>query len=182
MANELVNLLRADLPRQEEFISAAAVDWSFSDNRVIVNGNTQFSESSMVILKHCFHLALLAASTRHEFFRVPRFLLLDGGIEDGGQEIARSHHLQELVVKLGESLPADHQIIYATLQIAPSLRIATWWSARFPQSTTRLWRLDKRASLTFHDRSASRPWFSFAAPNADCWPSSLRRLTRMSPS
>lgn len=121
VANELVNLLRADLPRQEEFISAAAVDWSFGDNRVIVNGNTQFSESSMVILKHCFHLALLAASTRHEFFRVPRFLLLDG-IEDGGQEIARSHHLQELVVKLSESLPADHQIIYATSQIAPSLQ------------------------------------------------------------
>ncbi|MEB5967377.1 AAA family ATPase [Comamonas testosteroni] len=121
VANELVSLLRADLPRQEEFISATAVDWSFGDNRVIVNGHTQFSESSMVILKHCFHLALLAASTKHDFFRVPRFLLLDG-IEDGGQEIERSHHLQELVVKLSESLPADHQIIFSTSQIAPSLQ------------------------------------------------------------
>lgn len=121
VANELVSLLRADLPRQEEFISAAAVDWSFADNRVTVNGHTQFSESSMVILKHCFHLALLAASTKHDFFRVPRFLLLDG-IEDGGQEIGRSHHFQELVVKLSESLPADHQIIFATSQIAPSLQ------------------------------------------------------------
>ena len=120
VANELVSLLRADLPRQEEFISASEVDWSFGDNRVIVNGHTQFSESSMVILKHCFHLALLAASAKHEFFRVPRFLLLDG-IEDGGQEIERSHHLQELVVKLSKSLPADHQIIFATSQIAPSL-------------------------------------------------------------
>jgi hypothetical protein len=120
VANELVSLLRADLPRQEGFISASEVDWSFGDNRVIVNGHTQFSESSMVILKHCFHLALLAASAKHEFFRVPRFLLLDG-IEDGGQEIERSHHLQELVVKLSKSLPADHQIIFATSQIAPSL-------------------------------------------------------------
>lgn len=121
VANELISLLQADLTRQEEFISAVAVDWSFSDNRVTVNGNTQFSESSMVILKHCFHLALLAASTKHQFFRVPRFLLLDG-IEDGGQEIERSHHLQELVVSLSEALPADHQIIFATSQIAPSLR------------------------------------------------------------
>ncbi len=121
IANELVGLLRADLPRQEEFMSAAAVDWSFGDNRVIVNGHTQFSESSMVILKHCFHLALLAASTKHEFFRVPRFLLLDG-IEDGGQEIERSHHLQEMVVSMSESLTADHQIIFATSQIAPSLQ------------------------------------------------------------
>lgn len=121
VANELVSLLRADLPRQEEFISAAAVDWSFGDNRVSVNGHTQFSESSMVILKHCFHLALLAASTKHEFFRVPRFLLLDG-IEDGGQEIERSHHLQGLVVELSKSLPANHQIIFATSQIAPSLQ------------------------------------------------------------
>ncbi len=121
IANELISLLRADLPRQEEFISAAAVDWSFSDNRVSVNGHTQFSESSMVILKHCFHLALLAASTKHAFFRVPRFLLLDG-IEDGGQEIERSHHFQEVVVRLSASLPAEHQIIFATSQIAPSLQ------------------------------------------------------------
>jgi len=121
IANELIKLLRADLPRQEEFIDATSVDWSFGDNRVIVNSHTQFSESSMVILKHCFRLALLAASTKHEFFRVPRFLLLDG-IEDGGQEIERSHHLQELVVTLSESLPADHQIIFATSQIAPSLQ------------------------------------------------------------
>lgn len=121
VANELIRLLRADLPRQEEFIHAASVDWSFGDNRVIVNGHTQFSESSMVILKHCFHLALLAASTKHEFFRIPRFLLLDG-IEDGGQEIERSHHLQELVVQLSASLPADHQIIFSTSQIAPTLQ------------------------------------------------------------
>lgn len=121
IANELISLLRADLPRQEEFISATNVDWSFGDNRVIVNGHTQFSESSMVILKHCFHLALLAASTKHEFFRIPRFLLLDG-IEDGGQELERSHHFQELVVRLSESLPAAHQIIFSTSQIAPSLQ------------------------------------------------------------
>ncbi len=108
IAEALITLLKADLPRQEEFISAAAVNWNFGQNRVSVNGHTQFSESSMVILKHSFHLALLVASTDVPAFRVPRFLLLDG-IEDGGQEIARSHHLQELIVQVSTSLLSSHQ-------------------------------------------------------------------------
>jgi hypothetical protein len=120
IAQELIALLRKDLPRQEEFISAAAVDWSFSKNRVAVNGNTQFSESSMVILRHSFHLALLLASAKHAFFRFPRFLMLDG-IEDGGQEQERSFSFQRLIVSTCASLQNDFQIIYATSQIEPSL-------------------------------------------------------------
>jgi len=118
--DELIALLRADLPRQDEFISASAVDWDFGSNWVSVNGQRQFSESSMVVLKHCFHLALLAASAKDKFVRYPRFVLLDG-IEDGGQETARSHALQHLILKLSESLPSEHQIIFATSQIAPEL-------------------------------------------------------------
>lgn len=120
IATELVQLLRADLPRQEEFINAAAVDWNFGNNRLSVNGHTEFSESSMVLLKHCFHLALLSASTKYAFFRVPRFVLLDG-VEDGGLERERSHNLQQLIVSLSASLPAEHQIIFATSQIDPKL-------------------------------------------------------------
>jgi hypothetical protein len=120
LAENLIHLLKIDLKRQEEFISAAAVDWSFSHDRVTVNGHTQFSESSMVILKQSFHLALLMASATNEYFRAPRFILLDG-IEDGGQEIARSHKLQENIVALSATLNASHQIIFATSQIAPAL-------------------------------------------------------------
>ena len=120
LAENLMRLLKMDLERQEEFISAAAVDWSFSHDRVTVNGHTQFSESSMVILKHSFHLAMLLASAANSYFRVPRFILLDG-IEDGGQEIARSHKLQENIAALSEALNVSHQIIFATSQIAPAL-------------------------------------------------------------
>lgn len=120
LAENLISLLKMDLKRQEEFISAAAVDWSFSRDRVSVNGHTQFSESSMVILKQSFHVALLMASASHDYFRVPRFILLDG-IEDGGQEIARSHALQENITTVSSELIATHQIIFATSQIAPSL-------------------------------------------------------------
>ncbi|MBA4342526.1 MAG: hypothetical protein C0423_10285 [Methylibium sp.] len=118
--DELISLLRNDLPRQDEFISADVVAWSFSENRVSVNGQRQFSESSMVILKHCFHLALLAASSKLPFFRLPRFMLLDG-IDDGGQELERSHALQNAIVSLSESLTSSHQIIFATSQIASNL-------------------------------------------------------------
>lgn len=122
IADILISLLRSDLPRQEEFISAAAVDWSFANDRVSVNGHTQFSESSMVILKQNFHLALLVASASQEYFRIPRLVLLDG-IEDGGQEIARSHALQENIASISAELTVKHQIIFATSQIAPSLAL-----------------------------------------------------------
>lgn len=118
--SRLIALLRNDLPRQEEFISASAVAWSFGENRVAINGQRQFSESSMVILKHCFHLSLLAASSDLPFFRLPRFMMLDG-IDDGGQELERSHALQNSVVELSESLTSSHQIIFATSQIADNL-------------------------------------------------------------
>lgn len=116
--NHLVNLLRKDLPRQDEFIKASNISWSFSSNKVSVNGQNQFSESSMVILKQCFHTALLAASCDLEFFRYPRFLLLDG-IDDGGQELSRSHNLQKTLIGLSASLKTSHQIIFATSQISP---------------------------------------------------------------
>lgn len=122
IAEILMDLLKRDLPRQEEFISAAAVDWSFAHDRVAVNGHTQFSESSMVILKQSFHLALLVASAKEAHFRIPRFVLLDG-IEDGGQEIERSHALQVNIVAISEELTVKHQIIFATSQIAPSLAL-----------------------------------------------------------
>ncbi len=118
--DHLIRLLRNDLPRQDEFINASVVSWDFGENRVAVNGQRQFSESSMVILKHCFHLALLAASAEHPFFRLPRFMLLDG-IDDGGQELERSHALQNAIVELSDVLPSSHQIIFATSQIAPNL-------------------------------------------------------------
>jgi len=120
IAEGLIYLLKIDLARQEEFMSAAAVDWSFSHDRISVNGHTQFSESSMVILKQSFHIALLMASATNSYFRIPRFILLDG-IEDGGQEIARSHTLQENIASISSVLNVNHQIIFATSQIAPTL-------------------------------------------------------------
>ena len=120
VAETLVRLLKLDLPRQEEFQKAESVQFNFTDNKVWVNGTTQFSESSTVVLRHLFHLAMLSASTRLPDMRFPRFLMLDG-IEDGGMELERSHHLQEIIVNECSSFNCEFQLIFATSQIAKTL-------------------------------------------------------------
>lgn len=116
----LSSLLKLDLYRQEEFRTAENVTFSFIDNTVSVDGSTKFSESSTVVLRHLFHVALLSASTRIREMRLPRFLMLDG-IEDGGMELARSHRLQEIIAEECERYEVDFQVIIASSQIAPSL-------------------------------------------------------------
>jgi len=113
-------LLRRDLDRQPDFRTANNVTIDFAANQVAVDGETQFSASSMVFLNKVFHLALLWAATRHAFFRFPRFLMLDG-IEDGGMERDRSHNLQRIISDLSANIEVDHQIIFATAEIDPDL-------------------------------------------------------------
>lgn len=105
------------------------VPFSFTDNNISVEGITQFSESSTVVLRHLFHVALLSASTRIPAMRFPRFLLLDG-IEDGGMELARSHRLQETIVDECSRFDCEYQLIFATSQIAPQLDVENFVVAR----------------------------------------------------
>ena len=79
-----------------------------------MNGATQFSESSTVVLRHLFHLAMLSASTRLPDMRFPRFLLLDG-IEDGGMELERSHRLQEIIVDECSTFDCEYQLLISKL-------------------------------------------------------------------
>jgi hypothetical protein len=122
IANTLGKLLRKDLYRQKEFQRAENIKFSFADNSISVDGATQFSESSTVVLRHLFHVALLSASTKVPGMRFPRFLMLDG-IEDGGMELVRAHLLQEIIVEECKSFECDYQIIIASSQIAPSLDV-----------------------------------------------------------
>ncbi|TDR45967.1 hypothetical protein DFR29_104404 [Tahibacter aquaticus] len=111
--DELIRLLKLDLPRQEEFIHAREVRFEFADNNVLVNGVRNFSESSAVVLRHLFHLALLGVSTRDSQMRVPRFIMLDG-VDDGGLEPERSRRLQSIIADESASYLVEHQIIFAT--------------------------------------------------------------------
>ncbi len=116
--NIMKRLLKKDLPLQTEFIDPRKVNFSFADNTVYVNGSKYFSESSAVVLRHLFHLALLTASIEKKYMRLPRFLMLDG-IDDGGMEKERSHNLQKIIVQETQSYQYDFQIIYATSEINP---------------------------------------------------------------
>lgn len=109
----LVYLLKQDLPRQDSFMSAEEIDFSYQENSIRVNGVDYFSASSMVFLNKCFKLAYFWSSGKLENMRYPRFLLLDG-IEDGGIEAERAHNLQRLVKYVSEDMDVDHQVIMAT--------------------------------------------------------------------
>jgi hypothetical protein len=111
-------LLQEDLPLQKEFISPERVEFNFTDNSVYVNGSKNFSESSAVILRHVFHLALLSASMENPSMRLPRFMMLDG-IDDGGMEKDRSHNLQEIIIDECSRYEYDYQLIFATSEINP---------------------------------------------------------------
>lgn len=125
VAETTSRLLKQDLYRQEEFKTAEHVQFSFDDNQVIVDGSSRFSESSTVVLRHLFHLALLTASTQLPEMRFPRFLMLDG-IEDGGIEPPRARRLQEIIAAECASYTVDFQLIMATSQIIPELDTDTY--------------------------------------------------------
>lgn len=114
----MIRLLKQDLPLQPEFINPSTVTFSFVDNTVTVNGSRNFSESSAVVLRHIFHLALMTTAVKRPYMRVPRFLMLDG-IDDGGMEKERSHRLQEIIVEECTRYQVDYQVIFATSEINP---------------------------------------------------------------
>lgn len=111
-------LLQEDLPLQKEFMNPESVEFSFTDNSVYVNGSKNFSESSAVVLRHVFHLALLSASMENVSMRLPRFMMLDG-IDDGGMEKDRSHNLQQIIIDECSRYEYDYQLIFATSEINP---------------------------------------------------------------
>jgi len=120
VANNLKNILRADLHREDVFANADSINIDFAANQLSVNGQKQFSASSMVFLRHAFHLALLLSSLQNKYFRYPRLLILDG-IEDGGMEVDRSYNFQKIIAQASKSTNVVHQIIMTTTNVASEL-------------------------------------------------------------
>ena len=113
-------LLNSDLEREDSFISAKHVDFSFGKERITVDGQSRFAASSSVYLKNSFALGLLLASLEDEMFRFPRLLILDG-IEDKGMEEDRIHHFQNLMVDRSSSSQVQHQIIFTAQTLSMNL-------------------------------------------------------------
>lgn len=120
ISQNTADILSQDLLTEKEFTSSSTVYFDFSEDRVSVNGKTGFSASSLTVLRNAFHLALHLASCQSKMFRYPRFTLMDN-IEDKGMTEARSQNFQRMLVKISESLSVEHQIIFTTSMIDPSL-------------------------------------------------------------
>lgn len=126
----MIRLLKLDLPLQPEFINPHSVSFNFVDNSVYVNGSKNFSESSAVVLRHVFHLALFTASMEMPFMRMPKYMMLDG-IDDGGMEKERSHNLQKIIVSESEKYTVDFQIVFATSEVNPSIESSSLVVGRY---------------------------------------------------
>lgn len=120
IADEVRNLLKNDLRRQDSFESPEKIEFDFAANRISVDGQKYFSASSRVILKSSFFLAFFAAATKGALFRHPRFLMIDT-TEDKGMEPERSHNFQNQILRVSREAKVEHQIIYATAMISPDL-------------------------------------------------------------
>lgn len=120
ISDQVTQLLRNDLRRQDSFEEAQGIEFSFGDNKITVDGKSYFSASSRAILKSSFCLGFLAAATKAPFFRHPRFCMIDT-LENMGVEPTRSQNFQHQIMRVSQEAKAQHQIIYATAMIAADL-------------------------------------------------------------
>jgi hypothetical protein len=115
-----LDILRKDLPRQAEFSSAKSVEINFLRDTFSLDGENNFSASSNFYFKNAVRFAIFFASLEAKYFRYPRFIFCDN-MEDKGIEQIRTQHLQKVITEKSESYDVEHQIIFTTSMIAPSL-------------------------------------------------------------
>ncbi|OGR42032.1 MAG: hypothetical protein A2X28_03560 [Elusimicrobia bacterium GWA2_56_46] len=123
-------LLKKDLNREETFSNPKNVVVDFERNSFRVNDRNQFSASSIIYLKNCIHFAMFFASAELDFFRYPRFILCDN-IEDKGMEEVRSQNFQRCIVELSVACKSEHQIIFTTSMIDPTLDNTAYCVGKF---------------------------------------------------
>nr|WIE92216.1 AAA family ATPase [Mesorhizobium sp. WSM4875] len=133
IAEEVKELLRNDLRRQDIFEAPSEISFTFGGNKISVDGENYFSASSRAILKSSFYLGFLAAATKTDFFRHPRFCMIDTH-ENMGVEAIRSQNFQLQMLRISKESKVVHQIIYATAMIEPELEDESYTVGAFSTS------------------------------------------------
>ena len=87
-----------------------------------LDGQSNFAESSNVILKNATVFAFLLAAANDQEFYHPRFVLIDN-IEDKGMEEERSHLFQQTLINTTEELESPFQVIFTTSMVNPDLEL-----------------------------------------------------------
>jgi len=102
------------------FATAQNLDVDPAGNSYKLDGRNQFSASSVTLLKNSIHFGLHFASLDLEYFRYPRLIVCDN-MEDKGMKPERSQNFQRAVVARSKASAVEHQIIFTTSMIDPSL-------------------------------------------------------------
>lgn len=115
-----LKLLLKDLDRENDFKDPEEISFDFTNDRIKVDGISNFSASSTSILKTVLKLSILIASCEDRGFLYPRLAIIDN-VEDKGMEEARSQNLQKIIIEESNKLEVEHQIIFTTSMIDESL-------------------------------------------------------------
>ncbi|PQA59846.1 AAA family ATPase [Siphonobacter curvatus] len=108
---------------ESSFVDPENVNIDFDKNSFSIDGRSNFSASSMVVLKNAIRFSIFFASLELPFMRYPRFILCDN-IEDKGMEPSRSHKFQRTIESIAKKFnKEDYQIIFTTSMMDESLDI-----------------------------------------------------------
>jgi hypothetical protein len=115
-----IEILRKDIPSEETFANATEFEFDFLRNRLMVDGRSKFSASSVCYLKTAFLFALFLVSLEDSQVLFPRFSLLDN-IEDKGSTPERVQNMHKIILKYLDKVERDHQIIFTTSVLSADL-------------------------------------------------------------
>lgn len=123
-----INILRKDLPRQDEFRTGKLLEIDFYRDSFTLDGNNNFSASSKTYFKNAVIFAIFFSSLEFDFMRYPRFIICDN-MEDKGMEKERTQNFQEIITNISEDYLKEeksHQIIFTTSMISEKLNNSSY--------------------------------------------------------
>ncbi|MFK8272260.1 AAA family ATPase [Capnocytophaga canimorsus] len=118
-----LNILKKDLPRQDEFKKGKIVEIDFLRDTFSLDGSNNFSASSKTYFKNAVLFSIFFSSLEFDFMRYPRFILCDN-MEDKGMEKERTQNFQEIITEISNEYlkkRKDHQIIFTTSMVSDKL-------------------------------------------------------------
>jgi hypothetical protein len=115
-----LQILKADLDRQDEFKNPRNLEIDFMKDAYTFDGGNNFSASSKTYFKNAILFAIFFAGVEIDYLRYPRFILCDN-MEDKGMEKIRTQNFQKVITEISNSLKKPHQIIFTTSMINDDL-------------------------------------------------------------
>ena len=115
-----LEILHKDVPSEETFATATEFDFDFTKNRLLVDGRSKFSASSVCYLKTAFLFSIFLVSIEDDLVLFPRFALHDN-IEDKGATPARVQNMHDLMIEYLKDVKQNHQIILTTSVLSEKL-------------------------------------------------------------